>query len=342
MKRTLLFPLSLLYRGIVGLRNWCYDQGYFSASDAAVPVYSVGNINVGGTGKTPVIRYIYERFAEEGYEAAVLTRGYRRSEKDEVVLTKDTRADLAVEMVGDEPWMLTETLRKPRIVVNTDRITGAVTATERWDIRVLLLDDGFQYRQLRRVVDIVVVPVDDVLNDEQVLPGGRLREPWSALNRATHILLMSDSTDVAWDEATTRIRKYTQAPVFRVRKTTSPCLMNPEQEIRIALRDPDAPVSVIAVAGIGNPGSFFRNLAAMSVDLTDHRIYHDHYPYPESEQRRILEWYRQSGADALVMTAKDYYKFDHTYRRKYPIYFLPVHLMFDERFYQRILGELPR
>ena len=192
----LLIPVSGLYGLVVWIRNRLYAVGVFKARKLPRRVISVGNIAVGGTGKTPAVIAIAKRLQEKGVRVAILLRGYKRASREQVTVVSDgERVRATLKESGDEAYMLARHLNGIPIVVGRQRYQAGRVALERFDVDVLLLDDGFQHRQLARDVDILTVPAYSVAsehplrNREKLLPSGTLREPWTALRRADIILL---------------------------------------------------------------------------------------------------------------------------------------------------------
>src|SRR3954465_1011269 len=179
-------PLSMIYGAVSGARNLVYDTGLFSGRLRA-PVVSVGNISVGGTGKTPFIIYLGQQLQQRGIKFDVLSRGYGRE-------TKGTRVvDLAgsAREYGDEPLLIARTLGVP-VIVGESRYHAGLVAEQKFGSQLHLLDDGFQHRQLHRDLDVVLLGEGD--HDDKLLPAGRLREPLIALERAHMVMTESDET----------------------------------------------------------------------------------------------------------------------------------------------------
>lgn len=218
--RFLLIPLSWLYGLIVSIRNQLYAVGVLKARRLPCRVISVGNIAVGGTGKTPAVIAIAKHLRQENIRVAILLRGYRRASRERVTIVSDgERVCATLKESGDEAYMLARHLKGIPIVVGRQRYQAGRVALEHFDVDVLLLDDGFQHRQLARDVDILTIPVGGDLvgraegkkdgapivpssllpfqYGEKLLPAGTLREPWTALRRAGIILLThTDAVDM--------------------------------------------------------------------------------------------------------------------------------------------------
>ena len=194
--RFLLTPLSWLYRAIVQLRNNLYTHGVLKTRRLPCRVISIGNIVVGGTGKTPTVIAIAKHFQREGMRVAILLRGYKRRVREKVTIVSDgEKVSASAIESGDEAYMMARHLSGVPILVGKCRYLAGQVALERFKVDVLLLDDGFQHRQVARDVDILTIPVTHPFGiSEKLLPAGTLREPPSALRRADLILLTHTHT----------------------------------------------------------------------------------------------------------------------------------------------------
>ena len=223
--RFLFIPLSWLYGASVWLRNWLYALGLFKVRTLPCRVISVGNIAVGGTGKTPAVIALAKHLQTEKVRVAILLRGYKRQSREKVTIVSDgERVCASLKESGDEAYMMAKHLSGIPIIVSSQRYQAGQVALERFGVDVLLLDDGFQHRQLTRDVDILTIPMHSVIglraapkypfagrdglkphlprvsfkNRERLLPAGNLREPSTALRRANVILLThTDTVDVS-------------------------------------------------------------------------------------------------------------------------------------------------
>jgi tetraacyldisaccharide 4'-kinase len=263
------------------------------------PVVSVGNLRVGGTGKTPVVAAIARLLQELGERPAVLSRGYaRRRPVDGVVVVADcrgVRADL--DRAGDEPLMLARVLDGVPVLVSADRYVAGRLAERRLGCTVHVLDDGFQHLPLARTVDLVIVSDEDV-RDGRTLPGGRLREPLAAA-RAAHALLVPDADeagarDLAW-------RLGVAEGFALVRRTGAPRRLDTIREW--APLEPGA--AAFAVAGIARPERFFSDLEAAGIRVAGTRAFPDHHPYDARDVRAITAAAAAAGATVVMTTEKD-------------------------------------
>ncbi len=187
--RKFLLPFSWLYGLAVTVRNLAYDKGWFRQETAGVPVVSVGNITAGGTGKTPLVEYLVRHLVASGKHPAILSRGYRRRSRGVVVVSdgKSMRSDAA--MGGDEPVQMARKLATVPVVVAERRIAAARVAVRDFHADVLVLDDGFQHRSLKRDLNILIMDSRRDLVREPLLPVGLRREPLAAVRRANLVVL---------------------------------------------------------------------------------------------------------------------------------------------------------
>jgi tetraacyldisaccharide 4'-kinase len=259
----------------------------------AAPVISVGNLTVGGSGKTPLVAEIARLLISLGERPAILSRGYgRRTRSDGVVVVsdgRDIRAD--VSCAGDEPYMLARELRGAAVVVHEDRYLAGRIAEERLGCSVHLLDDGFQHLQLMRDVDLLVAPPADFSNTA-TLPFGRFREPLDAAGAADALLVLtSDLTDRLPSEQ--MAARLNVGRAFGFTRSVG----GPSDAMRSR--------RMFAFAGIAKPEDFFAELERAGWQLAGRRAFSDHHPYSPRELEAIQRQARQCGAEALVTTAKD-------------------------------------
>jgi len=266
-------PASTLFGAGVTLRNALYDRRILKIRKLGRPVVSVGNISVGGSGKTPFVITLGRLLMDAGIESDVLSRGYGRNSDEVAVVNPDG----SPEQFGDEPLLIARKLAAP-VIVGANRYQAGLLAEEKFpQTRLHLLDDAFQHRRLHRDFDIVLVSDDDVR--EPLLPAGRLREPFSSLRRADVVVLASGSP-----------MPLPARTVWRIRR-------------QIHFLGPMA--RVVAFCGIARPAQFFTGLKKLGMDLADTVAFPDHHRYRQADIERLLRAKDSAGAQGFITTDKD-------------------------------------
>lgn len=295
-RRALLSPATALawgYGAGVRLRGALYDAGLLRGERVeGLRVISVGNLNVGGTGKTPAVLYLAERLLRAGRKVGILTRGYGRSAKAPLTFT-GVEPLPTVEEAGDEPLLLARRCPQARLLVGADRRALARRARDEFGLDVVLLDDGFQHRKLARDEDVVVVDEAVGFGNGHLLPRGPLREPLSALKRATLIWLRTSTSPV-------------ELPPFsapQVRTRYGPTAWTDPSG---ALHPPEALAGepVLALAGLARPGGFLRTLRQLGVEVQESALFADHHRFTARELQDVEARASRRGL-RLVTTEKD-------------------------------------
>ncbi len=296
-RRALLAPLDVLawgYGAGVRLRGALYEAELLRGERVeGLRVVSVGNLNVGGTGKTPAVLYLAERLVREGRRVGILTRGYGRGSKEPLTFTG--RGPLpSVDEAGDEPLLLARRCPEARLLVGADRRMWARRARDEFGLEVVLLDDGFQHRRLARDEDVVVVDEAVGFGNGRMLPRGPLREPLSALSRATLFWVRA---------ATTTGPALPPLPAPRVRTRYRPTAwVDPSG----ALHPPEALKGqrVLALAGLARPGGFLRTLGELGTEVRGTAFFPDHHRFSARELQEVGARAAKLGA-RVVTTEKD-------------------------------------
>jgi len=258
--------LSLIYGGLVAVRNYLYDRGFLRVKRLPLPVLSVGNLSSGGTGKTSLVRYLAQELGKT-YRVAVLLRGYKRRSKGTLVVSEWGSLKVGVEEAGDEAYLLGRLLPKASVVVSEDRFVGGLVAVRDLGAELLILDDGFQHRRLHRDLDIVLVRKRDL--QDRLLPAGFLREGFGSLSRADAVVL-------SYQEVEPFELKLEGKPVFRMFRRFNRLLSSRFEEVPLeTLRGK----KVVAFAGLGSNEQFFRVIEGLGVELEERLSFPDHHHY---------------------------------------------------------------
>jgi tetraacyldisaccharide 4'-kinase len=287
--------LSAVYGRVARLRRSWYQQRPHARRQLDRPVISVGNLVVGGSGKTPVVEALARLLREMGERPAILSRGYarRRSDDGVVVVSDPERVLEPVERSGDEPQMLARALPGTPVLVSPDRYLAGRLAEQRFGCTVFILDDGFQHLLLARTIDILLVSPADL--DERVLPSGRLREGLDAARVADALIVSGTRDDAARVSSALGVSK-----TFRVETTFGALRPLGEGEAPVP-----AGARVVAVAGIARPERFFHAVRSQGWTVVAELRYSDHHWYTPKDLAEINNVAQEARARAVVTTEKD-------------------------------------
>lgn len=295
---ALLWPVSLLYAFVLSVRNFFYDHGLFKSYAVDSYVISVGNITVGGTGKTPTVQYLAKYFESQHYKVAIISRGYKRKSTGTLVVSDGEHILADVQKSGDEPLLLAKTCPGVIVIVDSDRVAAARLAVEKFQPNVILLDDAFQHRRIHRDFDLVTMRRQSPFGNGFCLPAGPLREPKTGLSRA-HVILLNGS-----EISHSLLAIPSQAPVFAAEYAATRLQNKMGQNLPLDLRDK----KVVAFCGLANPESFRKTLQQLGVNFSGFVAYKDHYAYQGDDITNIYNMFQTSSADLIITTAKDWVK----------------------------------
>jgi tetraacyldisaccharide 4'-kinase len=351
-----LHKASKLYHVAVQLRLYLFETGIYRRFPLGCQVISVGNVTVGGTGKTPMVEALARELLREGRRIAILSRGYRKKERtwrerlrDALpwrpavpprVVSDGRRLLLDSELSGDEPYMLASNLDGVVVLVDKDRVKSGRYAVRKFGCDTLLLDDGFQYQRLKHRLDLVLVDCGNPFGNGHVLPRGILREPVRNIRRARFLCLTK-----ANGRDTTALRERLQAlnPAAGLMECDHvPCLL------RNAFTREEKPLEllrglrVMALSGIASPQSFEGALEKLGVDLLDRKRYADHHRFTQQEVIDLVNEAVELGADAILTTEKDAVRMPRIERCAVPVYYLRIEVRFKSGLeeFERCIGEI--
>jgi tetraacyldisaccharide 4'-kinase len=294
------------YEVVVRLRAYGYERGWFAQRHLPVPVISVGNLTVGGTGKTPVVIEITQWLLEAGKRVAVLSRGYRRTGGEPQVVVSDGRRMLVTpDQAGDEPYLIAQRCPKAVVAVGTDRYRLGRSVLQTFAVDTIVLDDGFQHLGLHRDVNLLLVDATDARGLERMLPAGRLREPIKAAGRATAVIVTRAGELSRVNDVLARLRSAVD-PLPQTAKVTF-------RAAELMLVATGAVRSVqwcqgkrtLLVSGIGHGASFRETAEVLGVEIVDEISYADHYAYNRSDVVNLRKRADALKAEMVLTTEKD-------------------------------------
>ena len=339
VKRLLLQGPAWVYDIGVRLRIAAYETGYLKPKRLDAAVISVGNITLGGTGKTPLVDYIARYLSKEGYSVAILTRGYGRRSKGQLVLNGDVNRrgaadDSSVEWsygaTGDEPLLLARSLPEVPVVVNKNRVEGGRWAARRLGSQVLILDDGYQHLRLARDLNLLVLDATDPFGGFRMAPFGRLREPLYAIKRADAVIVTRAHRP--FDQAQlSSVLKYScgdRIPIIYVYSAITGLRHLESGSVYNA--DEFTGWNAWVMCGIGNPRAFVDDITGIGVGVVGESFFRDHYEYAQDDMARVTAQARAAGADLIVTTEKDAVRLQGLKLPDVPVYAAQLEVQSDD------------
>ncbi len=328
---SFLFAISIGYGGLVKLREVLYKKGLLQSKRLPCPVISIGNLTVGGSGKTPMTIYLAEFIGRFGYSVAIISRGYKgKAEKIGGVVSDGHIICMGPDKAGDEPFMIAKRLKTVPVIVGQNRYKSGVLAIIEFNPDVLLLDDAFQHLRLHRDINLVLLDSKEPLGNTHVFPRGTLRETASVLERGDAVILTR--SDVGKPEALGQIKNYVpKKPVFHsfhtpyIYKIITGNRMQSPVRLNISSKydfDIFKSKRVFAFSGIASNDNFRRTIESFKCKLENFSGFPDHHPYSYRELDEIVKSAMDLSAEFIFTTEKDYVRIAH--KIKWPIHLVII------------------
>lgn len=338
----LMLPLIKLYQWIVEWRNWMWDRGLFTPRRLSGKVISIGNLTVGGTGKTPLTLYIARFLHQQGFRVAVLSRGYKRERKRDLTVVSDGEKILSSpRYAGDEPHLIARSLPAVAVVVHSDRYQAGQWAEERLGAEMHLLDDGYQHRRLWRDVDLLLLDGNESQPELHLFPRGRLREPLKGITRADIIVITHAVPGHSPSPVLEAIKRYNPtAPLFySQRRLEGLFWVKGDRDVKEPLFRTGKVVSLCAIA---QPRYFEEDLRQLQLEIVHYFRFRDHHWYNQKEVNAVISTARQLEAEAVVTTEKDALRLSHLELSDLPFLYLKIGVKIREEkeFQQALMSKL--
>ena len=331
-------PFSPLYGSAMKVREQLYKKGLFRSHTLSVPVISIGNLVLGGTGKTPTVQHIAKLLSDAGKSPAIISRGYGGSARNKINIVSDGKTQqLSADAAGDEPYMLAQSLKHIPVLTGTRRIFPCRHAVNTYGSDILILDDGFQHLAVQRDIDLVLFDATYLAGNSRIFPGGPLREPVSSLSRC-HAFIITGILDNNTERAE-RFRellkvRYPGKPIFFARHEKAKILHGNGRELENV-----SGLKCYGFCGIANPARFSESLKRLNIELTG--VYHlkDHTTYTQKLIEKLSSLAFADRADCFITTQKDYVKLQNL-KLSLPIFILDHGYCIEDSFISYLLEKI--
>lgn len=337
-ERVCLFPLylaSLPFGWAASIRALLYSSGFLKQKRLSCPVISIGNITVGGTGKTPFVIHLARRFVKEGISIAILSRGYKRKKDSSPLVSNGNTIFLSPEESGDEAFLMAQRLKNIPVLVGKDRFRNGLMALQKIKVQGFLLDDGFQHLSLYRDLNIVLIDSLIGFGSGHLLPRGILREPLSSLQRADLFILTKVKEKKDCHSLESKLKELQpRAKIFHSHYEPIE-FVNPFGEVQELSMMKGR--RALVFSGIARPETFSSLLEQVGIEIQKELVFPDHHSYSSSDLERIRREAR--GVDFVVTTEKDMVKLAHSPLSSMPLLALriDVRIWEEEEFYRKVM-----
>src|SRR5262245_9782460 len=303
--RALLYPPAKLYQLGVRARLALYENKIFKINRLSAPVISIGNLTVGGTGKTPCVAFIAGLLCDACHDVAILSRGYKRESEGRIEVSNGKEILSGPRESGDEPYLLAQSCPGVRVVVDRDRYQAGKWLIERAPVSVFILDDGFQHLQLARDLNLLLVDATESLEEAEIVPLGRLREPLAGIRRSDAVIVTR--SDQSFDRRLLEriITKYSRRTIpiiYAYHEITHLRRLDNREKCETSSFSNDR---VAALSGIARPERFIDDLRRLGMRVVLRRDFPDHHRYSHEEFDEVVVAALAAGAQALMTTEKD-------------------------------------
>lgn len=328
--RTILFPFAVLYGFLTSIRNCLYEKGILKSHAFEIPIIAVGNLSVGGTGKSPQIEYLI-RLLSPRYKVATLSRGYKRESKGFVLANSSSNAAI----IGDEPFQFYSKFKNIQVAVDSDRKNGIEQLLlQRNKPEIILLDDAFQHRQVKAGFYILLTSYDDLFSDDFMLPTGNLRESRRGAKRANMIIVTKCPSTLSIDKQNViriNLQLHSSQELYFSYTDYDESIYSENESLKVS---EIINVDKLLLAGIAKPNSFF---AYLKRETDEKLIYPDHHHFTANDIKKIIN---RAQNKIIITTEKDYVRLKGKFSKE-KLFYLPIKSQFisaNEIFDKNILN----
>jgi len=339
---VLLAPLGVVYRLIIWARNRFYDIGVFPSKRLPCKVISIGNVTLGGTGKTPAVITLVKYFQKRAVSVAVLSRGYGRKTKKTVLVTDGNEIQSDWKDVGDEAFLLAHSLNSVPIVVDNNRFRGGSFLIKSYNPDIIILDDAFQHRHIKRDIDVVLLNSIETLRGHRLIPFGNLREPMGQLKRADIIIL--SKTNLGDFPKDIHVEQLSGAPLHKA-EIKAEAFLKDNDNTKVPIHRFHNKKGVM-VTSVGSPDGVSKIADKVKLNVATHLRFRDHHAYNQNDCNKIDSALKEKKGDYVLTTEKDIFKLCSVFEKNNmlniskKVYSLPIRFVFQDNTLDEIWTQL--
>ncbi|MAJ43143.1 MAG: tetraacyldisaccharide 4'-kinase [Candidatus Marinimicrobia bacterium] len=324
IKYIIFIPIALLYRIVITIRYFLYRNGFKKAVKFKTPIISVGNITVGGTGKTPMVYYLVKELQKKYPKISILSRGYGRKTKGFHLVNDGNKLLSSPRNSGDEPFLLANKLGNCIVAVDENRVRGIKNLEEEFKPDLVILDDGFQQLGIHKTIDIVLLNASKSFSEFKVLPIGNGREPISKLKRAD-ILIYTKTKNFQKPKWSSEIN--IDCPTFNSKYDAEVWEYKDNNYQKIY----DLPKNLFAFCGIADPNSFQQVLDKNCISLSGLKVFKDHEPYSKKNIKQLSKEISNKKTKNVITTEKDIVKLPEFFLKNHHIFTIRINHIFEDK-----------
>ena len=321
----LFYPLSLIYYISINIWGLLYKIKVLKTKSLPCKVISVGNITVGGSGKTPTVQYLSKLLQSKGKKVGIISRGYGRKSKNTIIVTDGKIKPKSWENFGDEPYMLAKNLEGIPIIVGESRYEAGIKMIAKFNPDIIIMDDGFQHISLHRDLDIVLINSKDTKKSHRLIPLGLLREPLSNLSRAD-LVIFTKTNIYKPSQYQEKIKKKIKCPIINNKIEIDNTLIDKNGEshdLKIINSK-----NIYIFSGLGDQESFKKIMGKTGAIIVGHDKYQDHYIYKKNDLKNIEKNAKEKNASFIITTEKDILK-KINYNKNMKLYYVKIKMVFE-------------
>jgi len=319
-----LIPMSWLYGFTILLRNQLYNLGWIKITSFDKPIISVGNITLGGSGKTPLVIYIAQLILKNGKNPGIISRGYGRKSNGIQIVHDGKELLIDVDVAGDEPYLMAQVLEKVPVVVCENRSRGIRQLLDYYSVNVVIMDDAFQHRKVNRDLNIVTISANEKHGNYWLIPKGNLREPLKNMKRA-NLVIYTKTENYNTPDIHTKIQQNYKGTI--INSSLEVVLMQYNTSGYHKTPAPNKPL--FAFCGIAEPDSFINYALKLGLKIEGRKWFRDHQDYNKTVIKQLSEQIRKSSSKYVVTTEKDLIKLPDSFLAEFEVYVIKINVVFE-------------